>query len=399
MWAEPKRTSRLYYVNWWLVVAATAFCCLVASCGRQYTPQSKTVTPTLRLEDAELAALVEALSVIQHRAMFISRKSSRYEIIQEALKAYLTKQDRFSDYLSRDEYQRFKGSMGRQYTGVGMELDRQPDGSVICFPYPDSVAIRSGLRAGDRLTHVNGRSIDGRSLAAIGAMARGSVGSKVSLMIVRNEEVREFDVPLERTSAHDVVLEWVESLPVIKIQAFSSSTVNELVTQLKRLKREDTMVVLDVRGNRGGDFDAAVDAARVFLDTGKTIVSVKERKGVVPIRSDRPGFFLSLPVYIWQDEATASAAEMFVAALVQNNRAQSLGRRSYGKGTKQDIIDLSDGSALLLTTGYLLTPNGTTYDKVGIEASFPFVERHSETKAYLVMLKKLLASNVKGSAG
>src|SRR5262249_9647220 len=108
--------------------------------------------------------------------------------------------------------------------------------------------------------------------------------------------------------------------------------------------------IIYLRGNTGDDLHAAIDAAMLLLQKGKRIVSIETRKQPKNYDSNVGAANLSSPLYLWQDEATASAAEVFIAALTENDRAVSIGKTTFGKGTVQDIIELSDGSAMVLTT-------------------------------------------------
>jgi carboxyl-terminal processing protease len=133
-----------------------------------------------------------------------------------------------------------------------------------------------------------------------------------------------------------------------------------------------------------------VDAAMLFLQKGQTIASLQERAGVHSYTSTISRQLPSQPVYLWQDGATASAAEIFIAALTENGRATSLGKTSAGKGTKQDIIELSGGAALFLTTGYLLTPRGRMFDGRGIEPMHAVDGDSADTNDYLDKVRALV---------
>jgi carboxyl-terminal processing protease len=140
-------------------------------------------------------------------------------------------------------------------------------------------------------------------------------------------------------------------------------------------------LILDLRGNAGGDFFAAIDAAMLFVPKGATIVSVRSRSGFRSYANTMASAKAPLGrVFVWQNEGTASAAEVFLAALTENGGAVSVGRRSFGKGTRQDIIELHDGSALIMTTGILLTPQGVEYDGRGLP---PKLEARGGTSEYV----------------
>ncbi len=124
--------------------------------------------------------------------------------------------------------------------------------------------------------------------------------------------------------------------------------------------------MIDLRGNFGGDFHAAVDSAMLFVPEGEILTSLRMKNGAKQYSSTLVGARPQRRVILWQDEATASAAELFVAALTENGRATTIGRKTFGKGTRQDVIELADGAALILTTAYLRTPKGTEFNGVGL---------------------------------
>ncbi|MGH9959998.1 MAG: S41 family peptidase, partial [Pyrinomonadaceae bacterium] len=180
------------------------------------------------------------------------------------------------------------------------------------------------------------------------------------------------------------------STPVIRIHTLTPSTKGKLAAFVEDWP-EDRPAIIDLRGNRGGDLHAAIDSAQIFLPAGARIVSVTGRS-TKHYQSKHTALNSETPIYLWQDEATASAAEVFIAALTQNHRAVSIGKQTFGKGTKQDVIELSDGSALVLTTGHLLTPDGTRYDGQGISPTHRLSERVSGTERYLSSVQSLMHS-------
>jgi carboxyl-terminal processing protease len=153
---------------------------------------------------------------------------------------------------------------------------------------------------------------------------------------------------------------------IIRLTSFTPNTRQELDYLVSKQRQHD-YIIIDLRGCGGGDFYAAVDSAMLFLAKGDEIVSVSGRSGsqayLATISHEPP----AQRIFLWQDEFTASAAEVFIAALTENDRGISVGMTTAGKGTRQDIIKLQDGAALILTTGYLLTPRGIRFDGSGLK--------------------------------
>jgi carboxyl-terminal processing protease len=182
------------------------------------------------------------------------------------------------------------------------------------------------------------------------------------------------------------------SLRIIKLASFAPETKRELGYILSRFSPIEP-VIIDLRTCGGGDFHAAVDAAMLFLTQGEPIVSVETRLGTRSYSSTLQSPLQIGRVFLWQDELTASAAEIFVAALVENGRATSIGRLTAGKGTRQDVIELTNGGALVLTTGYLITPHGIRFDGRGLDPVYPIGIGADKTDGFLSRTEQLIKDN------
>lgn len=331
----------------------------------------------------------EAIRLIQQHAIFIGPKTARQEIAGRSIKAYLREKDPFSDYLTAEEYANFKRTQKGNYVGVGADIERGPGGTVLGFPIPGSPAQRAGMVAGDRLERINGRSVQGLSLFTVAAMTRGREGTRLSLTVRSgNGPERKLTVARSRLKGESVSLHPDADFTVIRISTFTPKTPVELERAIKKASGAKPLV-LDLRSNRGGDLVGAVDSARIFLKKGSRVSSIRMRSGLKSHNASADGTDIRSRIYLWQDEATASAAELFMAALTDNRRAVSIGKRSYGKGSRQDVIAMSDGSALVLTTGYLQSPAGLTFNGKGLEPGYPLPGKPT-TAEYSAQTKRLI---------
>jgi carboxyl-terminal processing protease len=310
-------------------------------------------------------------------------------MIQDTLKAYLFQKDPFSDYLTREEFRRFREVQGETYVGVGMEISRDQQGRIRCFPYRGGAAHRAGVAVGDQLKRIDGVAVEGKSLSTVAAMARGKVGTKISLIVVTQDgEEKALSVTRSAVVTDSVVQLQMEKLSVIKIAFFARDTKEQLQNILSNRKDKATLTI-DLRGNAGGDFHAAIDSAKLFLREGTTVASITNRTETKSYQSLGRAMNLTSPLYLWQDEETASAAEVFIAALTENKRAVSIGRKTFGKGTRQDIIELSDGSALIMTTGEIRTPLGNRYHGEGLKPTYALEGEQPGTSQYIRKMKQL----------
>jgi carboxyl-terminal processing protease len=341
------------------------------------------------LDDKDIFLYLEAIAKIKEDASFLTSDITREQIIRESIKAYLSQKDASSDYLTRDEYRKFKETQDDSYVGIGMEVKKDRDGRIICVPYPGGPAAQAGISVGDELKTIGGNPVYGKSVFAVASMARGKPGTELNLLLATgNGIVKEIALKRSTVTTESVSTHWFDKSPIIRIFFFTRDTSDKLKRVLQA-HETNRPIIIDLRGNAGGDLHAAIDSATLFLPKGKRILSIKTRRQPKTYESKAGPLNLNSPVYLWQDEATASAAEVFIAALTENDRAVSIGKTTFGKGTEQEIIELSDGSALVLTMGLLRTPKGTEYDGLGLVPTYPLKDVGPQTRDYLKKVEEL----------
>jgi carboxyl-terminal processing protease len=340
------------------------------------------------IPDESLRLYFEAVTKLRKQMM---PPLQHAQIVRGTLKAYLRSLDPYSDYLSPEEFKQYKLLQGPQYAGVGMDINQEKSGRIVCFPYPESPAMQAGIESGDVLEAVDGVSTADLSLFTVGLKVRGQEGTTVRLKVSKVHGGQK-DVQIIRTAfeVKSVLVEEQGSLPVVRLLTFTPRTPQELQNALSTL-RAAPAVVLDLRGNAGGALFGAINAAKLFVARGQKIAGMKTQEGLKEYRNDLDAP-ASTPatLYLWQDAWTASAAEVFIAALSQNQRAATIGTTTFGKGIFQDTIALSDGSALHLTTGYLQTPDGTQYHQQGLKPTYPLDPGAATTADYVAQTVALI---------
>jgi carboxyl-terminal processing protease len=350
-------------------------------------PEETSVSP-FQLGDKDRLIYLEAISRIKEEALFPPPPVANIQAHLTTLKSYLIQKDPYSGYLTRDEYRKFQELQGEEYVGIGLELERDRNGNTLCFPYPGSAAEKAGFQSSDRLLRIGDTSITGKSLLEVVSLARGISGTKIDLTVLTPDGLeKRITLTRQETSIKTVFKRHINTVPIIKLLSFTRNTKTRLETLIAPWP-ENKPIIIDLRGNRGGDLHAAIDSAKLFLKHGAPIVSIRGRTPQ-EYKNDIKALNTRATLYLWQDEKTASAAEVFIAALVENHRARSIGRQTFGKGTKQDIIELSDGSALILTTGELLTPSGSHYDGKGLMPTVSLDGNANKTVLYLAQVKSL----------
>ena len=309
----------------------------------------------------------DALAHIQRDAVFSAPVGDLQEVVAASLKAYLAQKDPYSDFLTPDEYERFMAASRGDHAGIGLDIEKRRNGDVICYPVPNSPAAHAGIKPGERLLALDGVAVHGRSLPTIVAMAAGGLGTSIVAELEgSNGNSRQVTIIRAKFAAPAVSEYTLHSRHIIKLAGFTPNTRQELDYLVSKQRGHDP-IILDLRGCGGGDFYAAVDSAMLFLKKGDRVVSVRGRSGSQTYSATLSHEPPARRIVLWQDEFTASAAEIFIAALTENDRGTSVGTTTAGKGTRQDIIKLQDGAALILTTGYLLTPQEIRFDGSGLK--------------------------------
>ena len=345
-------------------------------------------SPREEAPDKSIRLYFEAVTKIRQQMM---PPVQRAQIVRDTLKAYVRRLDPFSDYLSPEEFTQYKLLQAPQYAGVGMDIEQEKSGQIVCFPYHESPAMKAGIEAGDLLEAVDEVSTADLSLLTIGLKIRGHVGTTVRLKVSEAHGGHK-DLHIIHTAfeAASVLVEHQRSLPIVRLLTFTPRTPQELQNALRTL-RNATVVVLDLRGNPGGAFFGAIDAAKLFVAPGQKIAGIETQDGLKEYRNDITAPApIPATLYLWQDARTASAAEVFIAALSQSQRAAAIGTTTFGKGTVQDMIVLSAGSALHLTTGYIHTPDGTRYHQQGLKPTYPLDPASATTAAYVAKTLALM---------
>ncbi|KAJ1432962.1 ClpP/crotonase-like domain-containing protein [Ochromonadaceae sp. CCMP2298] len=313
------------------------------------------------------------------------------EQVYKAMQEMLAKLgDKYTRYLTPAQYDALLNSATGQLTGLGVEL--VPDGTagagvsvgtVIARVEDGSPAKEAGLQRGDRVLNVDGTDTNALSPEEVAAIMRGKEGTKASVRVSRGGS--EVDVSALRRAiklkgvSYSQLQTGGKKVGYVKVRSFASSTRQEVTSALESLHREDALkrmdaLVLDLRDNGGGLLQGAVETSNLLLQSGKTVVFVVTKEGNTQADQTLPNGVLSAdpalpdlttPTYVWVNGATASAAEVFAAALQENGRATLVGEQTFGKGIIQNLQQLRQGGVAVTTARYE-TPLHNNINKRGI---------------------------------
>jgi carboxyl-terminal processing protease len=326
--------------------------------------------PALGWEDARLFA--EVLHRIE--AEYVD-PVDEHELVENAVRGMVEGLDEHSALLDRDEYEEMQASTSGSYPGIGIEVEPGEHGVRVVRPVAGAPAARAGMIAGDLIVDIDGTAVNDDVDDAIARM-RGRAGTVVRIGVERAASPSRLEFSLRRTQVevHSVASQWIEpGYGYVRISQFSETThkdVEQAVKQLRKQAGERAIagLVIDLRNNPGGLLDSAVEVADEFLDAGN-IVSADGRTDDARFRMDalKGELLPGTPLVVLVNGGSASAAEILAGALHDNQRATLIGTKTYGKGSVQTIMPLSEGRALKLTTSHYYTPSGASINKVGIE--------------------------------
>jgi len=350
------------------------------SVGANTTAAKATATAPLIKND-----LAEALSVIQ--ANYIDGKKLDYNaIFKSSISGMLSVLDPHSTYFDPIEYASFRTEQRSEYFGIGATIEDLREGkdvnTFIRATFEESPAGRAGLRFGDRIVAVDGQSMKGKTYPEVRKFLLGARGTTVKVTVVHpgNNQTETVSIVRDAVSLPSIAQAYLLQPGVGYVAmtgGFNLTTADEFDQALKQLRNKGmNMLILDLRGNRGGLLIQAVRVANTFLQRGQTIVSQKGRfrdsSQTYNAINENPD---NVPLVILVNGDTASAAEIVAGALQDHDRALIVGETTFGKGLVQFPFQLDYDSALLLTIAKYFTPSGRLiqrdYSNGGYNYYFP----------------------------
>lgn len=302
------------------------------------------------------------------------------ELIDHAISGMLSGLDPHSAYLDKEDFTDLRASTAGQFGGLGLEVT-MVDGFVkVISPIDNTPAARAGLEAGDTIVKIDNTLVKGLSLREAVDLMRGEKGSRVKLTIIREGA----SLPIVKDLTRDIIK--VESVrhemlephyAYLRVSHFQDQTIKDVLKAIEEIKQDANNqlygVVLDLRNNPGGVLDSAIAISNVFLDSkklnyDKVIVSTKGRDPDSEVLERATGRDLleGTPMIVLVNGGSASASEIVAGALQDHKRAVIMGEKSFGKGSVQTVLPISNDGALKLTTALYYTPAGHSIQAQGI---------------------------------
>jgi carboxyl-terminal processing protease len=300
------------------------------------------------------------------------RKVDRKDLLDQSLDhAVRSLDDRFSNYFAPHDFSDFQQATEGRFEGVGMSVDPVKDGLRIITVYEGSPARRGGLKPGEVITAVNGRSIAGQGSQEATTRIKGPAGTEVRLTVRSGKHTREVtlkraevEIPVVRS---DMRRAYGRKIAYVHLAGFTAGAHDAVGEAVRKLIKEGAQgVVLDLRDNGGGLLNEAVDVSSIFIPDGR-IVSTKGRARPERVYDATGGAIdTHIPVVVLVNDRSASASEIVTGALQDRHRATVVGTRTFGKGVFQEIEPLSNGGALDITVGEYFLPSGRNLGGGGV---------------------------------
>ncbi len=294
------------------------------------------------------------------------------EVIQGAIKGMLTTLDPHSSYMKPDEFKELKVETEGSFHGIGIEITLRDNVLTVVSPIEGTPAFKKGLKAGDKIIMIEGELTKDMTLTEAVKKLRGPKGTKVTISIHREgwPELKEITITRDVIPLHSVKSKMLEpGYPYIRIINFQSKTTADFKKALQDLEKEGEIrgLIIDLRNNPGGLLDQAVKIADIFINEGVIVSTkgrIKEQNTVFEAHDN--GNQYDFPMVVLVNEGSASASEIVAGALQDHKKALILGAQTFGKGSVQTIIPMSNGAGLRLTTARYYTPSGVSIQAKGI---------------------------------
>jgi len=318
----------------------------------------------------ELKIFAEVLSLIQKN--YVEPTSSK-DLVYGAIRGMLNTLDPHSAFMSPEMYKEMQVDTKGEFGGLGIQIGIKENRLTVIAPIEGTPAERAGIKSGDFIIKVDEEPTKEMTLMEAVEKMRGPKGTKVKLTIEREgaDEPMVFDLVRETIKIDSVKSKMLENnIGYVRLSQFQEMTAKDLNSALKKLKDAKMQsIILDLRNNPGGLLTAAVETTELFIPPGKVVVSIKGRdpkKQKDEYESSDKEPYDKYPMIVMVNEGSASASEIVSGALQDWGRAIILGTPTFGKGSVQTILQLSDGSGLRLTTAKYYTPKGRSIQNIGI---------------------------------
>jgi carboxyl-terminal processing protease len=324
------------------------------------------------------------------------------DLIYGAIKGMLNSLDPHSGFMTPEAYKEMQVDTKGEFGGLGIQIGIKDNILTVIAPIEDTPAHKAGIQAGDRIIKIDDKSTKDMAIHDAVSKMRGPKGTSVKIAVMREgwKEPRDFVIVRDIIKVKSVKFKMIDDkIGYVKVTQFQEKTATDLAAALSKLDNEKmSSLILDLRNNPGGLLNSAVDVTSQFLPHGKLVVYIKDKSGEkVEYNTGGNNPYYDKPtIIVLVNQGSASASEIVAGALKDWRRAVILGVQTFGKGSVQSVVPLSDGSGMRLTTARYYTPNGTSIQGTGITPDIVSkVETKNGAKEHAVVREKDLERHLK----
>ena len=345
----------------------------------------------------ELKTFTEVLSIVKKH--YVEEVKTK-DLIYAAIKGMLNSLDPHSSFMPPEAYKELQVETKGEFGGLGIQIGVKDGMLTVIAPIEDTPAFKAGIKPGDKIIKINNESTREMSMQDAVSKMRGAPKTSITISILREgwKEPKDFTMMRDIIKIKSVKSKVLEgNIGYIKVSQFQDLTSADLSAAMKKLSEEKiTSLILDLRNNPGGLLNSAIDVTGQFLPKGKLVVYTKTRSGEKSEFTTEGEKTYDLPMIVLVNQGSASASEIVAGALKDWNRAVILGTQTFGKGSVQTVIPLSDGSGLRLTTSKYYTPKGISIQNTGISPDILVkLEAKNGAKEHPVLREKDLERHLK----
>lgn len=296
------------------------------------------------------------------------------KMMDETIKGYINGlDDEYSEYMTAEEWKEFQSEVMGNYVGIGIYMSVDKNGNVVVVePIEGTPAEQAGLKTGDIIVFVNEESMIGVASDVVSAKIKGEEGTKVKITVLRGTEYIDFEIERKAIKVYHVESEMLENnIGYISLSTFDEGCAAEFETAYEKVKSQGAQkIIIDLRNNTGGLVEECLQIADKILPKGNIELITIDAKGKKEINKSEKDPIINNDIVVLVNEYSASASEILVAALKDNNRAKVVGKTTYGKGVIQSVLMLNDESILKLTVSEYFTPNESKINKIGVTPDY-----------------------------
>lgn len=340
-------------------------------------PVGALIAQKAKAQPDQFEDLEEFLAVYKKVKSSYVDKVDDKQLMEGAIQGMLGSLDPHSGFLNKSDFSTLQTQIEGEYGGLGLSVT-QEDGAVkVIAPMADTPADLAGIKAGDYITHLDGKLIYGGTLDEAVEAMKGTPGTSIKLTVVRPGRDAPFDVTITRAIIDLKPVKWKvkDKIGIITVSGFSTDTGADVVSAVNSVKRslgsKPLGYIVDLRSNPGGILDEAVAVSDAFLDSGEIVSERGREKGDIQrwwaekaVPGDVTG---GAPIIVLVDAGSASASEIVAGALQDHHRALIMGERSFGKGSVQNVLPLTRDTGLRLTVARYHLPSGRSVQEGGIK--------------------------------